>query len=77
MTVENLKFWILDFDLWIFLWSPRQEPRRSDFVTLRGRSNLIFRRGWYPQEELNLYPGFRKPVLYPLSYGGLLEFQSP
>ena len=25
---------------------------------------------WYPRQELNLRTRFRKPLLYPLSYGG-------
>ena len=26
---------------------------------------------WYPRQESNLRTWFRKPLLYPLSYGGL------
>ena len=28
------------------------------------------REGWYPRQESNLRTWFRKPLLYPLSYGG-------
>ena len=26
---------------------------------------------WYPRQESNLYLGLRRPLLYPLSYGGM------
>ena len=28
-------------------------------------------RSWYPRQDSNLRTRFRKPMLYPLSYGGL------
>lgn len=34
------------------------------------------RGGWYPRQESNLGTWFRKPLLYPLSYGGVV-FQRP
>ena len=44
--------------------------RRSRIIFDTNQPRLISENEWYPRQDSNLCTRFRKPVLYPLSYGG-------
>ena len=46
---------------------------RSSMAELRGSRGVV----WYPRQDSNLCPWLRRPVLYPLSYGGVSVLYGP
>ena len=53
---------------------PTGKARWLSLLRRARRDTDTLREVWYPRQESNLRTWFRKPLLYPLSYGGTLNF---